>query len=72
MEAKNKLRFRVPASSQKIYAGYLRGEPGISQFVPKGLGTPALRDRADDVRNAYLPANARANETALISLVHYL
>ncbi len=67
MEAKNKPRFRVPAGSQKIYAGYLRGEPGISQFVPKGLGTPALRDRADDVRNAYLPANARANEAALNS-----
>lgn len=53
----------------KISAGYLRGEPGaaLGGTVLFGTGFSALRDRADDVRAAYIKANSRANDAALNS-----
>lgn len=49
----------------KTSAGYLRGEPVGTQTFLFGMGAPALRDRADDVRFAYNRANARANDASI-------
>lgn len=56
-----------PSASGKTHAGYLRGEPGISRPFLFGFGGSSLRDRADDVRAAYLPANSRANDASINS-----
>lgn len=61
-----KPKYKVTAPSRPS-AGYLRGEPGVTQSYSLNLGAPALRDRADDIRVAWTPANARANDAALNS-----
>lgn len=45
-------------------AGYLRGEPGSALMVNL-MGTPALRDRAEDVRTGWVQANSRANDAQM-------
>lgn len=70
-----KPRIRVKAGSQKLdlekrntpKAGYLRGEPGFAQSIGLFKGTPALRDRADDISVAWYAANARANDATMNS-----
>lgn len=57
-----KPRVRVKAGSGPSM-GYLRGEPSVDVMMP--FGTPALRDRAEDVRTAWTTVNSRANDAAL-------
>lgn len=58
-----KPRIRVKAGSNPS-AGYLRGEPGTGIMVNM-VGTPHLRDRADDVRAGWVAANSRANDAQM-------
>jgi lambda family phage portal protein len=46
-------------------AGYLRNEPGTGLYMPQIV--PALRDRAEDVRTAWMQANSRANDAQMNS-----
>lgn len=52
----------------KPSAGYLRDEPAMSGgSILFGPGFSALRDRSDDIRAAYIPANTRANDASINS-----
>lgn len=57
-----KPRVRVKAGSGPSM-GYLRGEPSVDALFP--FGSPALRDRAEDIRTAWTAVNSRANDAAL-------
>jgi lambda family phage portal protein len=58
-----KPRIRVQAGRGPS-AGFLRGEPGTGIMVNM-MGTPHLRDRADDVRTGWVQANSRANDAQM-------
>lgn len=56
-----KPRIRIKAGSTPS-AGYLR-DLGGAAFAP--MAVPALRDRAEDVRSAWMQANSRANDASM-------
>lgn len=61
-----KPRIRVKAGRSM---GYLRNEPGsgVGTALVMPMISPALRDRADDIRTGWVAANSRANDATMNS-----